>query len=194
MKPGKRLILRIILDSVLCLIIVVEILFGYPYSYLNSDDTISNLWVLCGPFAATHHKLFFCSLGLLIGGIIGGLVGSRTWPWRFGFGCALLFIAGIALGIRHTLVRTKPVVEANQAQMEFLIEEQTAFERYLALKSMDEGTNALEKFRIQSRAALTNFLLQADQFKGVIYGTLNTKEWVTNSGSYTVIKKYLAEH
>jgi hypothetical protein len=110
------------------------------------------------------------------------------------FGCALLYIAGIALGIRHTLVLTEPVVEGNLAQMEFLIEEQTAVERYLALKSMDQGTNALDNFRIQSRTALTNFLFQADQFKTRRYTTFNSEEFITNSPTYKSVKKYLAEH
>ena len=111
------------------------------------------------------------------------------------FGCLLLFLAGLALGVFRTLVRAETVAADNEAQFEFIRAEREVFTRYLALRAIEQGTpDALEKFHFQCRTALSNYLLQMDRFRTKRYETFNSEEWVTNSSTYRTVKKYLTDH
>lgn len=192
---SRKLIRGIVLGAISGVAVTAGILLGYPYDWLNSGDSINDLWLLCGWSVARHHALFYGGLGLVVGGVLGGIVGSRTWTQRMGFGCVLLFLAGIALGVFRTLARAEIVATENEAQIEFISVEREAFVRYLAVRAVEMGTSeALQKFHSQSRTALTNYLLQAERFKTTHYETFNGEEWVTNFSTYQIVKKYLADH
>ncbi|HUA69008.1 MAG TPA: hypothetical protein VMA13_10730 [Candidatus Saccharimonadales bacterium] len=192
MKTAKRLLLGIVLGA-FCGAALAGLLLRSPLIQQNIANIGLTFELDFGRFYAEHFYAVVASGGVIIGVIIGG---SLAVSKRLGMVVLSLFM-GMAIGGAAVHFTWAKVANWMSAVWEDHAESEYASAYWRALRAMDQAaTNqtAITKFQANGRAALANYLHNAESRAQTWQGREPVDFLFTNSASYHIFQKYLATH